>query len=103
MFELKTFSFLSFHYCFILDTKIPKVRFSNPLLKKGKLTKTLLRRISVSFKLGVAHLIRNAIFRDFGPPSPFVTQNRTNPYIFERRNKSLTPHSPYIRIIWTTP
>jgi hypothetical protein len=33
-----------------------------------------------------------AIFRDFWPPPPFVTQNRTNPYMFTvERNKSLTP------------
>ncbi len=31
------------------------------------------------------------------PPFPFVTQNPTNPYIFERlRNKSLTPLKSYI-------
>jgi hypothetical protein len=41
---------------------------------------------------GAVHKIRNAVFRYFRPPPPFVTQNRTNPYIFtEVRNNSLTP------------
>jgi hypothetical protein len=46
-----------------------------------------------------------AIFRDFWPsPPPFVTQNRTNPYMFTvDRNKSLTPPSKCVRIMWTFP
>ncbi len=44
-----------------------------------------------------------AIFRDFWPPPPFVTQNRTNPYMFTvERNKSLTPPK-CVRIMWTFP
>ncbi len=44
------------------------------------------------FPFGAVHKIRNAVFRYFRPPPPFVTQNRTNPYIStEVRNKSLTP------------
>jgi hypothetical protein len=39
---------------------------------------------------GAVHKIRNAFFRYFRPPPPFVTQNRTNPYIFtEVRNRKL--------------
>ncbi len=41
-------------------------------------------------------------FPRFQTPSPFVTQNRTNPYILQRLlNKSLTTPRA-LRIIWTT-
>ncbi len=44
----------------------------------------------------------HAIFQDFWPSSPFVTQTRTNPYIFTRiRNKSLTPKC--VRTLCTLP
>jgi hypothetical protein len=48
---------------------------------------------------GNVHIIRTQFFEIFDPPS-FVTQNRTNPYMFTvERNKS----RKCVRIMWTFP
>jgi hypothetical protein len=48
--------------------------------------------------LGNIHIIRNTFFGfSDPPPSPFVTKNHTNPYIFTRlRNKSPDPPPPKV-------
>jgi hypothetical protein len=49
--------------------------------------------------LGDIHILRNAIFQLFRPPSLIVTKNRTNPYALTMVcNKSLTP-SPLERYV----
>jgi hypothetical protein len=78
---------------------------NNPVSNNPKTTNNNIRAILFN-TLGNVHIIRNTIFRIFRPPpSPFVTKNRTNPYLFTRlRNKSPNPLPPkLLRIMWTFP
>jgi hypothetical protein len=50
----------------------------------------------LKIRIGDVHILRNAIFQDFRPPSSLVTKNHTNPYVLTMVRNKLLWTSPYV-------